>query len=339
MNNKGAPPPPLAALTAPPTKKKPKTLSQTEKARLHQKYLLNKCIMEGVGKIGHPGIIRKKTDSPNIVGAIFAVNGNESQTFTSRKKKNIFRVVFEGRKIFVTAIDDDRHTIQLVRGDGTEILLTKGIQHELFRGDRVDVGSIKSNLKFVASDHYITHRAPVKQQGNQLPTAGSTAGTKRARKQAQPKSRGVQDLRKAKRVRQRVKLATAVVHNGKKTLQKERDEALTLIRKTARQSCPFEIQYGRCNNAADCPYLHKHTTPKSKEDYNEGDQVEATVTKWDAGKGFGFARATSGVDFFFHKDQFKLKDSTLLKGSKVSFTVQKNRDRSKRDRAIDVILK
>ena len=346
VNNKGAPPiaapivPSTKKKPKPPTstKKKPKPLTQAEKARHRQTYLLNKCNTEGVGKIGHPGIIRKKTDSPNIVDAIFAVNGTESQTFKSRKKKNILRVGFEGRKIFVSVIDDDRHTIQLVREDGTEILLTKGIQHELFRGDRVDVGSIKSNFKFVASEHYITHRAPVKQQGNQLPTAVSTAGPKRARKPAYPESRGAQDLREAKRVRKRVKKATAMLHKGKKTQKKERNGALSLIRKTALQRCPFEVEFGRCINA-DCPYLHKNTPRKSKEDYNEGDQVEAIVTKWHAEKGFGFARATSGVDFFFHKDQLKLKDSALLQGSKVSFTVQKNHDRSKRDRAIDVILK
>ena len=133
-------------------------------------------------------------------------------------------------------------------------------------------------------------------------------------------------------------LATAVVHKGKKMRKKVQNEALSLIRKTARKRCPFEIKFGRCNKAADCPFLHKNTPRKPKEDHNEGDRVEATVINWHAKYGYGFARATSGADFYLHKDQLKPKDSTPLQGSKVSFTVQKKHKESEKDRAIDVIL-
>ena len=133
-------------------------------------------------------------------------------------------------------------------------------------------------------------------------------------------------------------LATAVVHKGKKMLKKERNEALSLIKKTARKRCPFEIKFGRCIKAADCPFLHKNSPRNPKEDHNEGDRVEATVISWHAKYGYGFARATSGADFYLHKDQLKPKDSTPLQGSKVSFTVQKNHKESEKDRAIDVIL-
>ena len=123
-------------------------------------------------------------------------------------------------------------------------------------------------------------------------------------------------------------------------MKKERKDAISLIRRTALQSrCPFELQYGRCNNVAVCPYLHRNKECKTKEDYNDGDQVEAVVSKWVADKGFGFARAKGGVEFFIHKDELKFEDSILLQGSMIAFIVKKHYDKSKKDRATDVTLK
>ena len=271
MNNKGAPPhapPPVVAFED----NAAATTRRNEKTGLYQKYLLKKCVEEGVDKIGLPGIIFKGKDNPTIIDALFAVKGTESLMLRSSEKHKIVSFTFKDKKIIVTAINDERNAIRLVRKDGSETLLTKGIQHELFRGDRVDVGRINSRLKFVVSEHIITHRAPVKQQDNLLPTAARTMQAKRSRKSAYPKIRGAHDIRKAKRVQKQVKLATAVVRKpGKQTLKKERKDAISLIRRTALQRCPFEIQYGRSNNVAVCPYLHRNKECKTKEDYNDGD--------------------------------------------------------------------
>ena len=88
-----------------------------------------------------------------------------------------------------------------------------------------------------------------------------------------------------------------------------------------------------------CPYLHRNKECKTKEDYNNGDQVEAVVSKWVADKGFGFARAKGGVEFFIHKDELKFEDSILLQGSMIAFIVKKHHDESKKDRATEVTLK
>ena len=71
-NNKSAPPhapPPVVAFED----NAAATTRRNEKTGLYQKYLLKKCVEEGVDKIGLPGIIFKGKDNPTIIDALFAV--------------------------------------------------------------------------------------------------------------------------------------------------------------------------------------------------------------------------------------------------------------------------
>ena len=215
-------------------------------------------------------------------------------------------------------------------------------QYELFRGDRVDLGIIDSAHKFVAQEHFITHRAPFKEEPvPQAPTgAGKRAGSKRANASAYPTRRGQQDIRKARRKRHRVETALAVAQgSGKSTQKKERKKAAKFIKEVGKQKCPYEIKHGRCF-APNCPFLHHNKPPQTKEDYKAGDRVsDAVVYKWNSEKGFGFASAPNGVEFFFHKNQLKFEHSTLLCGTNIGFTVKKNPGSGKKDEAIEIALK
>lgn len=304
-----------------------------------QKCLYNKCINEGVHKVGHVGILRKKYNRDNITSSHFFI-GNSDSTATFSRHKITFKLIHQ--KLYVETKTGCEGTFQLTRKGGEEVLMVENQQYELFRDDRVDLGTIDSAYKFVAQAHFITHRAPFKEEPMpQAPTgADKRAGSKRANASAYPTGRGQQDIRKARRMRHRVETASAVAQgSGKMTHTKERKKAVKFIREVGKQKCPYEIKHGRCF-APNCPFLHHNKPPKTKEDYKAGDRVsDAVVYKWNSEKGFGFARAPNGVEFFFHKNQLEFDHSTLLCGMNIGFTVKKNPDSGKKDEAIEIALK
>ena len=306
-----------------------------------QKCLYKKCVDEGVHKVEHVGILRKKSNKDNINSSHFFL-GHSDSAVTFPEQKITFQLIHQKLYVKTETGCGSKGTYQITRKSGEEALMVENEKYELFRGDRVDLGKIDSTYKFVTRVHFITHQAPLKEEPvpQAQTAAGKRAGSKRASAGAYPKSRGVQDIRKARRVRRRVETASAVAQrSGNKHGKKERKKAAKYIKSVGMKRCPYECQYGKCY-VPNCPYLHRNKPPEAKEDYKTGDRVSnAVVYKWNTEKGFGFARAPNGVEFFFHKNQLKFGNSTILCGATIDLTVKKNLGNGRKDEATEVTVK
>ena len=305
--------------------------SQEEVNKLHQTRLKNICQNEGIDKVHHIGIcIRDKNEATPLPYFFFTKQSSKSVDHPSG-----LRFSMSVRRLHVEVASPNHNLFQLRREDGGVILLEANQPEEVYRGDRIEMGSVIKSGAFLLTKTFLTHRAPLKQPPAPNNSNLTTSGTQ-TKREAYPKSRGTQDLRAAKKASKAVNKAKAKLRSGKKMTSGERRKANEVIDKASTKQCPFEKHFAHCK-AKDCPFHHQNKVASCKKDFRGGEEVSAaTVVKWN--HQWGFVETKGGVRFFFHGTQLKFDGKDIMIGSSVKFEVKKVAQPQRLDEAINVSL-
>ena len=309
----------------------------------------------GINSIGHIGLLHRLTNSPHPTPFYFFTKNSETVTigsgcypdsvFPGMGVVNVMseialRLTLDKGQLSVVSLTRSDTSSRLIRADQSEVLLAKDQTHEIFRGDSITIGRLSHKRGYIVSHRILLHRAPLEKPPTPAPnTDMQPPAAAKSKKRAYPESRGSQDLRKAKRLRDRCIKAASKLHSGKSMALKERKSAKELLSQTGRKACPFEQQYSHCSKPR-CPFSHQNKTRGHK--YNNGDIATAIVRMWkwtkERNEGFGFAKTSDGVEFFMHSSKLKFDGRDLIQGATVKFEVRMNEKQGKHDEAINVIL-
>ena len=252
----------------------PPPLTPEQRAQARLKKI---CEDDGIDKVHHIGIfIRGKADANPTPYYFFT---KSSSQFVNHRSG--VRFSMSERRLYVEVTSPSEEAFQLRRTDGGVIILEVNQPEDVYRGDRVEVGSITSSSKFRLANTFLTHRAPPKHPAPHN-TSVATSGTKSTKKAypTHPTTRFKQEMRAAKKAVKTVNKAKAQLRSGKKMTTGQRNKAIAEIDKAYVKQCPFEKHFTLCK-VNGCPFHHQNKESPCKKDFKGGEEVsEATVAKW-----------------------------------------------------------